>query len=495
MKTKKLVKIPLIMLMMIVSFSIIMGSCKKDDGTDEGDKTALNTLIASSEQIAASATTADYPQAAIDAFKATLEAVKTASAASLTQEEIDALFAQLTAAKNTLMTYAPLSTVISQAEILAASATTAIYPRTAIDNFNAVLLSVKTAAATSLTPTQIDEQIALLNAATLTLNSYATEAYAQLSALITASEEMAAAASTETHPQTAIDDFTATLLSIKNEAATLLTEAQINNLISQLNEAIQVFESLEYSLINEALYLKAGWHFDEGEGRVSTSFSSVAHKASFKAGSVTVFGAEALNPVWVEGLKGGHAVYLNKGAHLEVPYTTDFLPADLSISIWVKPDNLHAENYIISQNYWKGYKLQIQGDGKPFFSYTKAGGGIIDADNELNNSVKAGEWNHLVVSLNSTTKELKFYVNGLLTKTWTEADKGIGPLTQTLTSPDPQPFIIGCMATDAEVVASFMDWVTVDNFGYFIGVVDELKVYSTSLTIEQVSQLYNREKP
>lgn len=495
MKTRNLLKTPLMVLMMIVGFTIIMGSCKKDDGTDEGDKTALNALIASSEQLAASATTADYPQTAIDAFKATLETVKTASAASLTQEEIDDLFAQLTTAKNTLMSYAPLATAIAEAEILATSATTAVYPQAAIDNFNAVLVSVKTAAATSLSPAQIEEQIALLNAATLTLNSYGTAAYAQLSALIAAAEAEANAATAETHPQTAIDDFTATLETIKTSAATLLTEEQINNLIAQLNEAMHTFEMLEYSLINESLYLKAGWHFDEGEGRVSTSFSNVAHKANFKAGSVTVFGAEALSPVWVAGLNGGHAVYLDKGAHLEVPYTTDFLPADLSISVWVKPDNRHAENYIISQNYWAGYKLQLQGDGKPFFSYTKAGGGIVDADNELNNSVSIGEWNHLVVSLNSTTKELKFYVNGLLTRTWTEADKGIGPLTQTLTNPDPQPFIIGCMATDAHVAANFMDWVTVDNFGYFIGVIDELKIYSTSLSIEQVSQLYNREKP
>jgi hypothetical protein len=36
--------------------------------------------------------------------------------------------------------------------------------------------------------------------------------------------------------------------------------------------------------------------------------------------------------------------------------------------------------------------------------------------------------------------ELKFYVNGTLTKTWTEETKGIGPLIQNLT--DPQPFIL-----------------------------------------------------
>jgi hypothetical protein len=100
-----------------------------------------------------------------------------------------------------------------------------------------------------------------------------------------------------------------------------------------------------------------------------------------------------------------------------------------------------------------------------------------------------------VVSVNATTKELKFYVNGFLTKTWTEADKGIGPLTQTLTSPDPQPFIIGCVATDAELAANFMEWTTADNLGYFKGVIDELRIYNIALADGQVSKLYNDEKP
>src|SRR5690606_26075651 len=102
--------------------------------------------------------------------------------------------------------------------------------------------------------------------------------------------------------------------------------------------------------------------------------------------------------------------------------------------------------------------------GKPFFTYKKIDGGIIDADNETDNSVKVGQWNHLVVSVNATTKELKFYVDGTLTKTWTETDKNIGPLLQTLENA--QPFIIGGVATDAELAANFMEWTTAENLGY-----------------------------
>jgi len=316
-----------------------------------------------------------------------------------------------------------------------------------------------------------------------------------LTALIAAVEPMTTAATTADYPQTAIDDVKAVLLTVKTAAAKALTQEQINNLVTQLTEASTAFSLKAYGYIDEAVYLNAGWHFDEGTGTTATAYSTVKHVGTFKAGNSVILGAAALSPTWVDGVKGGKAIYVNKGAHLEVPYTTAFLPANLTISVWVKPDELYEHNYIVSQNYWTGYKLQTQGGGKPFFTYKKVDGGITDADNETDNSVKVAQWNHIVVSVNATSKELKFYVNGTLTKTWTESSKSIGPLTQTLASPAPQPFIIGGVATDAELAANFMDWTTADNLGYFKGAIDELKIYNIALADGQVSKLYVDEKP
>lgn len=317
----------------------------------------------------------------------------------------------------------------------------------------------------------------------------------ELNALIVEADALANAATSADYPQAAIDAYKSTLATVKTAAATPLTQAEIDNLETQLTEAMNTFEAQAYGFIDEAMYLNAGWHFDEGTGTTATAFSTTKHVATFFKGNTVIMGASAMSPSWVDGVNGGKAVYLDKGAHLEVPYTTAFLPVDITISVWVKPDALYENNYIVSQNYWNGYKLQTQGGGKPFFTYKKVDGGIIDADNETDNSVKAGQWNHVVVSVNGTTKELKFYVNGTLTKTWTEANKSIGPLTRILTAPDPQPFIIGCVATDAELAANFMSWTTADNFGYFKGVIDELKVYNIALADGQVSKLYNDEKP
>ncbi len=315
-----------------------------------------------------------------------------------------------------------------------------------------------------------------------------------LNALIADAQAAADAATTADYPQSAIDNFKSTLNTVKTSAAGKLTQSQIDNLVTQLTEAMKTFNSQAYGFIDESLYLAAGWHFDEGTGTTATAFSSTAHVATFKLGSTAVLGDAAQMPTWVDGVMG-KAIHYDKGAHLEVPYTTAFLPANLSISVWVKPDELYENNYIISQNYWQGYKLQTQGGGKPFFTYKKADGGIIDADNETDNSITAGQWNHIVITLDGTAKELKFFVNGTLTKTWTEETKSIGPITQTLTEPDPQPFIIGGVATDAELAANFMEWTTADNLGYFKGIIDELKLYNIALTDGQVAKLYNDEKP
>jgi hypothetical protein len=316
-----------------------------------------------------------------------------------------------------------------------------------------------------------------------------------LNLLVTAAEEMATAATEADYPQTAIDNFKSVLATVKTSAETKLTQVQINNLITQLSEAMTTFSSQAYGFIDEEMYLTAGWNFDEGTGTTATAFSTVEHVATFTRGNTVILGDAAMMPTWTTGVNGGYAVYFDKGAHLEVPYTTSFLPANITISVWIKPIELYEHNYIVSQNYWTGYKLQTQGAGKPFFTYKKVDEGIVDADNETDNSIKVDEWNHVVVSVNATTKELKFYVDGTLTKTWTETDKGIGPLIQTLTNPAPQPFIIGGVATDAELAANFMEWTTADNLGYFRGAIDELKIYNIALADGQVSKLYNDEKP
>lgn len=171
---KNLTKLHMLLLMLLVSSAMIIGSCKKDD--DEGDKTALNVLISEADVIANAATTAAYPQTAIDEFKATLQTVKTASVATLTQGQVDDLVTQLNTAMDTLASYGTdayvqLNALITEADALANAATTADYPQSAIDTYKTTVQTVKTAAATLLTQVQVNNLIVQLSQATETFSA------------------------------------------------------------------------------------------------------------------------------------------------------------------------------------------------------------------------------------------------------------------------------------------------------------------------------------
>ena len=123
-----------------------------------------------------------------------------------------------------------------------------------------------------------------------------------LTALITDADALATAATATNYPQTAIDSYKATLATVKTAAATPLTQVQIDNLVTQLTEAMNTLGTQAYGFIDEALYLNAGWHFDEGTGTTATAFSTVHHVATFKPGNAGVFGATGLQALKADTL-------------------------------------------------------------------------------------------------------------------------------------------------------------------------------------------------
>jgi hypothetical protein len=323
-----------------------------------------------------------------------------------------------------------------------------------------------------------------------------------LTALIATADALATSATTTDYPQSAIDAYKTALATVKTAAATKLTQTQIDNLIVQLNAATTSFNSKAYGFIDESLYLVAGWHFDEGTGTTATSYSTAAQVATFTKGWTTLLGSSAALPTWVTGVKGGKAIYLDKGAHLEVPYSPSFLPANISISAWIKNDLQGWENNcIVSQNYWWGYKFQTQSVGKPLFTYRVNATTVHDFD-DVDGIITPLVWSHVVVSLNSTAKTLEFYIDGVKIHSYAAID-GVDPLTQTLSFVDgtdtytAQPFLIGSFATDAEIAAKpgNFSWITTANVACFEGAIDELKIYNTALNEGQVLKLYNDEKP
>jgi len=322
---------------------------------------------------------------------------------------------------------------------------------------------------------------------------------ASLTKAIASADSLSASATTADYDQADIAAFTTTLASSKTAvAATSLTQAQADNLVISIKSAMTLFKSKAFGFIDDSLYLVAGWKFDEGTGTTATSYSTAKQVGTFMKGFTTLLGANAALPTWVDGVKG-KAIYLTKGAHLEVPYSPSFLPANISISAWIKLDKPGWENNaIVSQNYWWGYKFQTQLAGYPLFTERINATSVEDFDAGV--AVAPNVWNHVAVSLNSATKTLQFFINGELVKTFTEK---VGVLTQTLTFTDAgynfsaQPFLIGAFATDTELAAKPItcNWRSTANIASFEGAIDELKLYNTALSPGQVKKLYANEKP
>ena len=326
-----------------------------------------------------------------------------------------------------------------------------------------------------------------------------------LTKAITSADSLSTAATTTDYDQADITAYKATLATAKSAAAaTTLTQAQSDNLVVQIKAAMTLLSSKAFGFINETLDLVAGWHFDEGKGTTATSYSTAKQVGTFMKGYTTLLGANAALPTWVDGVKGGKAIHLNNGAHLEVPYSPSFLPANISISAWIKMDKIWENDAIVSQNFWWGYKFATQSAGKPLFTERIDGTNVQDFD-DVDGVVTLNVWTQVAVSLNSATKTLLFFINGELTHTYTDVQK-VGALTQTLSYPDSdptgytftaQPFLIGAFATDAELALhpKTFSWITTANIGSFEGSIDELKLYNVALSPGQVKKLYNDSKP
>ncbi len=140
--------------------------------------------------------------------------------------------------------------------------------------------------------------------------------------------------------------------------------------------------------------------------------------------------------------RANRCYHFDKGGNIEVPYTKDLNPKEMTISLWSKKQLLDRtlnpdDYYLVALNRWNGYKLNYQGQNKIFYTVrwvTTTGNGYYDRDNQtviLDNDV----WYH--VSVTFKPGEMNFYINGEFIKSWTDTPEPAFTLTS------PVNFVIG----------------------------------------------------
>ncbi len=267
---------------------------------------------------------------------------------------------------------------------------------------------------------------------------------------------------------------------------TASTQDNIDAAVVNLHNAMQTFRAAMIVPIAQEDII-AHWAFDEASGTTVNDDSPSGLNGTFVAGFNTIPGNGPL-PTWTADRYGtaNKALHFANGGHIEVPYSSVLFPSEISISLWAKVDNVFADNYMLSQNWWEGWKLQYQSANKVFFTYKNADAAYFDRDWSVNGQDTTA-WHHVVVTLKAGEED--FYADGQLVKSWTD-------VTGTLNAPaNPVAFCIGQeFPNDRPGIAPADDpaqWAA----GYFKGSLDEITIYKVALSASQVTAIYDMQKP
>ena len=264
------------------------------------------------------------------------------------------------------------------------------------------------------------------------------------------------------------------------------TQANIDAAVVNLHNAMNTFRGSVVVPIAEA-NLIAYWAFDEGSGNSVADASPNGLNGTFKTGYSTIPGVGQL-PAWSTDRYGNanKALQLDKGAHIEVPYNSVLFPTEISISLWTKVDHVFENNYIISQNWWEGYKLQYQSSNKLFFTYKNAEAAYADRDWAVNGQDTTA-WHHVVVTLKAGEED--FYADGELVKSWTDVAGGLNAPA------NPVAFTIGQEFPNERPGIAPADDPAQWGAGYFRGSLDDIAIYNVALSASQVKGIFDMQKP
>lgn len=264
------------------------------------------------------------------------------------------------------------------------------------------------------------------------------------------------------------------------------TQLEVNNALANLVRAENAFKT---NLIQEVSpqNLVAYWKFNGDPNDASGNGHNGMLKTNYIGGSATTATDGGTLPVLTTDRYGAanSAYAFDKGAYIEIPFDASLYPNNFSISCWVKPIAASNGNYIFSVDHYFGYKFQLQSNNFPFLTVS-TDAGIHDVDDNPG-SVALNAWSQIVASF--TNGSVTFYINGKFIKSVVV----MGNLAP------PKTIVNVCIGNELPKTAySFTDTSSPNFFygaNYFMGSLDEVRLYNKVLNATEVNSLYVMESP
>ncbi len=239
----------------------------------------------------------------------------------------------------------------------------------------------------------------------------------------------------------------------------------MNGSIDEVILADRVMSADEITGLYQAADLRGSWNMDEGQGTTTADMSDYGNHASFVSMAASPWVTGHINP---DGYFRNALSFDNTDDYLSVSNHSSLqITGDLTISLWIKPTTIGVQRCSLVHKNIKGeYSLTLEEDGSVRLWQGRTdnnsywGGELLPE-----NSIVNDEWQHLAVTRNITTRQIRGYVDGVL--------KG------TTIIPDNSNYYPPQTSTNAVMIG--------DGFTYdFNGDIDKLKIYSRVLSNDEI---------
>lgn len=144
-------------------------------------------------------------------------------------------------------------------------------------------------------------------------------------------------------------------------------------------------------------------HLDESSGSGTTDASSAGNNGVLQGGAARISG------------KFNNGIALNAdGDYINVPDSNSLdITSDITIEAWIRWDGTTASSYVVNKRY--AYGLGVDPSGSPIALVVIGGIPYSVASYE---AINKNEWTHIAMTYSSTTRQLRTYINGSITRVY-----------------------------------------------------------------------------